>query len=1215
MSLTLMLSTLAVVDGANALGTRTRDFSGYSLDQLLLERERVETALDRLYERRADRTERIARLSQRQTRLRSEITRLESQLPGGQDTPAPQYPQYPADYTPADYPPVDAPPVDCPAGEPPAPDCPADEPVAEAPPAQEETGAQTTPPLLSARNPFAGLFTVTARASALPEEDDSSEQAPEENPEQTPETPADNDEEPAEQASNDDAGQARSNIAALRTELAGVNTRLATYRQNLVQLDAQIAGYKAEHDAIVAAIAAIGALSGGGSGTPPASPTGGIGIMPASGTFNVLFSVSPSIGGTVNGLSAYTRVVDDGSAVGAAPAAAPSPGWEFVNWTHNGSAITPADISTMIVDTGGLEFVANFQQLPNIEFRISPNPGGSFETPLPTNDIPNATQPLYVSRTRLPGAIVGAPPTPVANAGWQFTGWTHEGNDILLWAIVPMNVTAAHTSVSPLVFVANFAPIPEIAKAASPTAAIKVGDTFTYSLTVTNPNSAVAIPAGTVVEDSLNFSLVQWVNNSLELYINGVRQPGFSDYYVTLGGLLRVTLPLIPASGNARIEFDVTALEAAATTPIPGTSPAINGVRNMAYIVTPPSQANIPSNNVDVEVEPLPEQTTTVTIEATAPTTAVPRGSNFNYTIAIENTGTYAATDVVVQSNLPTNVSFVSSSSTMSGVNFTHAARVLTANIASLAPGQTVTFTVAVTADTIGTGVVNAASVSGENFTTASDTATVSIIEPAVTITKTATPTGPVTAGSTVAYSLVVTNTGTATLNNVTVTDTLPAQLTNPTAPTLPTGATGSFTGQTLTVNLAPLTPGSSVTITFNATVAAGTAVGTEITNTARAAASAIVYDTDSATITTQAGVPNAAVSITNTAGVTTVSPGGDIPFTLVVTNTGSVALTDLVITETLPTQLNNPRSLVLPTGVTGSFSNRVLTANIASLPPGASRTITFTATVASATASGTTINSTANVTATAYGTTASVTAYGNAVVNVQAAPTISKSANDDEVRPGGRITYTITVRNRIATPLENITVEDPIDIDLVNFIRGSVRVNGARVDYIFDDGELFVPVGTIPANGTRTVTFQVEVRNRARVDTEIVNTANLEGPGINPQNPPRSTATVTVTTTTGSGGTTGDGAGGGTTGGGTTGGGDTGGGDPPWPGNMNPWTGGFADSVTRAVFGDDVDSERAFNFWVVVWIASLLAMSTWIIVGVRKRSKCPHSNGWVIWG
>ena len=92
-------------------------------------------------------------------------------------------------------------------------------------------------------------------------------------------------------------------------------------------------------------------------------------------------------------------------------------------------------------------------------------------------------------------------------------------------------------------------------------------------------------------------------------------------------------------------------------------------------------------------------------------------------------------------------------------------------------------------------------------------------------------------------------------------------------------------------------------------------------------------------------------------------SAGGNLTYTLAVTNTGNVVLNGLVVTDTLPTQLQNPRNFVVPTGATYVVNGRNVTVTLATLEVGATARITFDVTVLEGTPFGTEIRNTATVT------------------------------------------------------------------------------------------------------------------------------------------------------------------------------------------------------------------------------------------------------------
>lgn len=87
--------------------------------------------------------------------------------------------------------------------------------------------------------------------------------------------------------------------------------------------------------------------------------------------------------------------------------------------------------------------------------------------------------------------------------------------------------------------------------------------------------------------------------------------------------------------------------------------------------------------------------------------------------------------------------------------------------------------------------------------------------------------------GDTLQYTITLKETNMLPASNVSVSDTLPAGLTSPTIVSLPTGATGSFTGNQLNVSGISVSAGGSVTIVYDATIAASELPGDTIDNTA----------------------------------------------------------------------------------------------------------------------------------------------------------------------------------------------------------------------------------------------------------------------------------------------------------------------------------------------------------------------------------------------
>ena len=104
-----------------------------------------------------------------------------------------------------------------------------------------------------------------------------------------------------------------------------------------------------------------------------------------------------------------------------------------------------------------------------------------------------------------------------------------------------------------------------------------------------------------------------------------------------------------------------------------------------------------------------------------------------------------------------------------------------------------------------------------------------------------------VLAGSIVTYTITVQNAGDVVLNNLEVGDQLPSTVINPSNLVLPSGATGAFDGQNLTVKIPSLAVGATAIITFDATIAEGTAPG-NIDNTAKVTVSEYDLEEDDTT-------------------------------------------------------------------------------------------------------------------------------------------------------------------------------------------------------------------------------------------------------------------------------------------------------------------------------------------------------------------------------
>ncbi len=233
----------------------------------------------------------------------------------------------------------------------------------------------------------------------------------------------------------------------------------------------------------------------------------------------------------------------------------------------------------------------------------------------------------------------------------------------------------------------------------------------------------------------------------------------------------------------------------------------------------------------------------------------------------------------------------------------------------TLAPTEstTCTATYTLTQADVDAGVVdNTATVTGTDpngtDVDATDTASVPITAaPAVTLDKQAgTPSGN-NAGDTIDYTFVVTNTGNVTLTGITVDDPLVGTVDCPTTTLAPTASTTCTATYTLTQ-----TDVDSGHVANTATVTGTDPNDTDVdatdsTDTPIAAGPAITLDK-------QAGVPSG-----NSAGDT-------VDYTFLVTNTGNVTLTGIVVDDPLVGTVDCPTTTLAPTESTTCTATYTLT-------------------------------------------------------------------------------------------------------------------------------------------------------------------------------------------------------------------------------------------------------------------------------------------------
>lgn len=419
--------------------------------------------------------------------------------------------------------------------------------------------------------------------------------------------------------------------------------------------------------------------------------------------------------------------------------------------------------------------------------------------------------------------------------------------------------------------------------------------------------------------------------------------------------------------------------------------------------------------------------------------------------------------------------------------------------------GESITCTatyVVQAADVTARSVTNLASatVAGTTSNTASKTINLGTD---LSISKSSSPKAYV-AGSSLTYTIIVTNNGPSAVTGATVTDTLPAALSSFTwtCTTAGSGASCGTAGPVVgNINaLVDLPVGTQAVFTVSGTVPLGT-TGT-INNTASVSPPSGIVDVipgnNSATDSNGAGT-SADLVIRKTSSPKPYVAGSALTYTITVTNNGPSSVTGATVVDSIPSTITGVTwtssimgSASVTSGATGSGNSLSATLNIGSAF--ADKVIfTVTGTVPADTTGG--ISNTATVTP-PTGTTDLVpgnnTATDNNPTGSQADLTITKTSTPTVYVAGSPLTYTIVVSNVGPTDAIGARVQDALPAPVSGF-TWTCSSSGAgtclRTSGTGDiDALVNLPSGT-------NVTFTVSGTVPAGTTGSLLNTATVTPP------------------------------------------------------------------------------------------------------------------------
>jgi uncharacterized repeat protein (TIGR01451 family) len=352
--------------------------------------------------------------------------------------------------------------------------------------------------------------------------------------------------------------------------------------------------------------------------------------------------------------------------------------------------------------------------------------------------------------------------------------------------------------------------------------------------------------------------------------------------------------------------------------------------------------------------------------------------------------------------------------------------------------------------------------------------------------------------GDTVTYTLSVSNAGPNDANSVTVSDTLPAQLTFVSC-TAGAGGVCTFSGGTVTVAYATLSNGASSTATINSTLNSGVTDELTVGNNASVSASSPTDpDTSNNSSTAYFTIHNRAdLAVTKTFSTTSpyspqVEVGDALTYTVTLTNKGPYDARNVVLSDSAP-------SGVTFTNCTASVGTCVWSASGASLSlslfsNGSTATLTIQATLNFGVADGSTVTNTASVTSTTFdpdtsnnAASASFTALNNSdLYVVQSAAKLSNR----------QLKYTVSVKNLGKYLAKQLLLTDavPSGSRFVSITPGPWTCSAPPAG---SAGTISCTLSTEAVNVSQTLVFIVKVTTPGSV--LVSNTASISAATFDP--------------------------------------------------------------------------------------------------------------------
>ena len=801
----------------------------------------------------------------------------------------------------------------------------------------------------------------------------------------------------------------------------------------------------------------LGASTGLLSGTPT-----------AAGTYSFTVKVTDHSGLTATEPVTLTVIAGPSLSFPAPPA-----GWTHTVYSDTLTATGGTSPFTWSVSSGALPAGISLSADGNLTG--TPTATGTFSFTVKVTDAngQSATEATSISVSAGVSATFSAPPAAVAGTAYTDTLTAAGGTSPYTWSVnagsLPPGLTLSSAGVL----------------AGTPTTA----GSYPFSVNVVDQNNGIATASITLVVGaglSLTFGTPP----------GGVVGTAYTDTLTAAGGTAPYTWSVSAGTLPAGITLN-------ASTGVLAGTPTAGGTASFTIMVT---DAAARTATFATSIVVLAGALTIVQSASVATTTP---GGTVGYTIKVTNTGQIALTGATFTDPLPgvlDDAGYNSDAAATAGtVSFTSPNLTWTGTLA-VGASATITFSVTVSKPDIGNKILASTITSptlGSNCAAGSTdpTCTLSVPVSVLTITGTAS-VSTATPGTTVSYTITVTNSGQVAYPGAGFTDALSGVLDDATYNLDATATAGSvsFTSPNLTWT-GSLAVGATATITFSVTVKSldtGNKVLASTITSATAGGNCASGSTDArcaSTVTVL--VPGLTIALTASPGTPT--PGTVVQYTITVTNSGQTAYTGAALADSLSGVLDdatyNGDAAATPGSV--SFASSALTWT-GDLAVGASATITFSVTVKNPdTGDKILVDTVTSATAGSNCPAGSTDARCTSTVSVLVPGLeIAVLAGSGTTAPGLVVHYTVTVTNSGQTPYTGASFTAPLSgvLDDAAYNNDAHAVGGA-VSYASPN---LTWTGDLAVGASATVTFSVTVNNPDTGNKILASTITSTTPGSN---------------------------------------------------------------------------------------------------------------------